>query len=81
MKKIIDEWLLFSINKDDTEVLLSLIDRRHNVHSTIIVSQFEPAEGLDQIPITVAAEAIADRLTAKSYKITIHGNQSMRTKL
>ena len=30
---------------------------------------------------TVAAEAIADRLTAKSYKITIHGNQSMRTKL
>lgn len=77
---IIDEWLLFSIDRDDTEVLLALIDRRNNIHPTIIVSQFEPAEWLDQIPIAVAAEAITDRLTAKSYKITIHGNQSMRTK-
>jgi len=77
---IIDEWLLFAIDKNDTEALLSLIDRRHNVHPTIIVSQFEPAEWLDQIPIAVAAEAITDRLTAKSYKITIHGDQSMRTK-
>ena len=77
---IIDEWLLFSINRDDTEVLLALIDRGHNVHPTIIVSQFEPDEWLDQIPIAVAAEAITDRLTAKSYKLTIHGEKSMRTK-
>ena len=75
---IIDEWLLFPISKEDTEILLSLIDRRHNTHPTIVVSQFEPAEWLDQIPIAVAAEAITDRLSAKAYKITIQGTKSMR---
>ncbi len=75
---IIDEWLLFPISTEDSEVLLSLIDRRHNARPTIIVSQFEPAEWLDQIPIGVAAEAITDRLSAKAYKITIQGSKSMR---
>lgn len=40
---IIDEWLLFPISTEDSEVLLSQIDRRHNARPTIIVSQFEPA--------------------------------------
>lgn len=75
---IIDEWLLFPISTEDSEVLLSLIDRRHKSRPTIIVSQFEPAEWLDQIPIAVAAEAITDRLSAKAYKLTVAGHKSMR---
>ena len=50
-------------------MLLSLIDRRQNVHSTIIVSQSDPTEWLDQIPIAVAVEAITDRLTANHIKL------------
>lgn len=75
---IIDEWLLFPIHEDDTQLLLSLIDRRYHQHATIIVSQFEPPEWLDQIPIPVAAEAITDRLSAQAYKVIIQGKQSMR---
>ena len=76
---IIDEWLLFPISKEDSEMLLSLIDRRQNVRPTIVVSQLEPAEWLDQIPVPLAAESITDRLSAKAYKITIHGIKSMRS--
>jgi DNA replication protein DnaC len=75
---IIDEWLLFPITEEDSQLLLSLIDRRHNQQATIIASQYEPAEWLDQIPIPVAAEAITDRLAAQAYKIIINSKKSMR---
>ena len=75
---IIDEWLLFPISEEDAQLLLWIIDRRHSHQSTIIASQYEPAEWLDQIPIPVAAEAITDRLAAQAYKIIIRGNTSKR---
>ena len=75
---IIDEWLLFPISEEDTQLLLWIIDRRHNNQATIIASQYEPAEWLAQIPISVAAEAITDRLSAQAYKIVIEGSKSMR---
>ena len=78
---IIDEWLLFRINEEETQDLLSLIDRRYNVHSTVIVSRYEPAEWLDQIPIAVAAEAITDRLTSRMHKIVLQGKESMRLRI
>ena len=78
---IIDEWLLFRINEEETQDLLSLIDRRYYVHSTVIVSQYEPAEWLDQIPIAVAAEAITDRLTPKMHKIVLQGKEYMRLRI
>jgi len=63
---------------EDTQLLLSLVDRRHNHQATIIASQFEPAEWLDQIPVPVAAEAITDRLCSQAYRIVIKGKKSMR---
>jgi len=75
---IIDEWLLFPIDEEDAQQLLWVIDRRHNHKATIIASQYEPGEWLDQIPIPVAAVAITDRLAAKAYRIVIKGNKSMR---
>ena len=45
---------------------------------TIIASQFEPAEWLDQIPVPVAAEAITDRLCSQAYKIVIKDKKSTR---
>jgi len=76
---IIDEWLMFPINEKEAQLLLWIIDRRHNNQATIIASQYEPAEWLDQIPNPVAAEAITDRLSAQAYKIFIKGNKSMRS--
>ena len=75
---IIDEWLLFPISEEDSEILLSIIDRRHNYKATIVASQYEPAEWLDQIPTAVVAEAITDRLASQAYRIIIRGSKSMR---
>ncbi|MGI6782720.1 MAG: ATP-binding protein [Aminivibrio sp.] len=78
---IIDEWLLFPISEEDSRILLPLIDRRHNSKATIIASQYDPAERLDQIPVQVAAEAITDRLTSRAYRIVIGGSRSMRERI
>lgn len=75
---IIDEWLLFPITVDESKVLADLIDRRNRKASTIIVSQFEPGEWIDQIPNPVAAEAMTDRLKSNSYHVFIDGELSMR---
>ena len=75
---IIDEWLLFPITVDESKVLADLIDRRNRKTSTIIVSQYEPVEWIEQIPNPVAAEAMTDRLKSNSYNIFIDGDISMR---
>ena len=75
---IIDEFLLFPIQTEDVELLLMIIDRRLNKTATIIVTQYEPAEWLDQMAVPLAAEALTDRLAARSYKITITSKESMR---
>lgn len=75
---IIDEWLLFPITVEESKILADLIDRRNRKASTIVVSQFEPDEWIEQIPNPVAAEALTDRLKANSYKLIIDGDISMR---
>lgn len=75
---IIDEFLLFPITIEESKVLSDLIDRRNRKVSTIIVSQYEPGEWIEQIPNPLAAEAMTDRLNSNSYHIFIDGNISMR---
>lgn len=78
---IIDEWLTFPIREDANEDLLAIIDRRRDSRSTIVVSQFAPAEWLEQMPNRIAGEAITDRLVAGAYHIVLEGNESMRNVL
>jgi len=65
---------MFPINGEETQLLLWIIDRRHN---TIIASQYEPPEWLAQIPNPVATEAIRGRLSAQVYRILIKDNKLM----
>ena len=74
---IIDEWLLFKIDTLETEMLIRPIDQRPSRHSTIVISQYEPAEWLQQISVHAAAEAITDRLTAQAYTIILESKESM----
>lgn len=78
---IIDEWLMFPIDEAATQMLMQLIDQRCHNNATMIVSQLEPAEWLDNIPIAIAAEAITDRLATRAHRITIQGDTSMRIRV
>lgn len=75
---IIDEWLTFSISEDDAQFLLRLISTRLHTTSTIVVSQFEPHEWIQQIPLAIAGESLTDRLASGSYKLEIISESSMR---
>ncbi len=78
---IIDEWLTFPIDEKGTETLLRLLEQRSYNGSTMVVSQLDPAEWLDSIPLAVAAEAITDRIVSRAHRITIHGDESMRSRI
>jgi len=75
---IFDDWLLFRIEEEDVATLLQVIDGRRFRGSTIVVSQLNPTEWIDQMPTMTAAEALTDRLTAGARRIIIHGEKSMR---
>ena len=70
--------VIVALSTDERSVLTVLRARELNPKATIVASQYEPAEWLDQIPVPVAAEAIIDRLASQAYKIVIKGKKSMR---
>lgn len=76
---IIDEWLTFDVDADEAQFLLRLINTRLHTKSTLVVSQFEPHEWLQQIPIQIAAESLTDRLATGSYTLEIISDESMRS--
>ena len=75
---ILDEFLLFALNEEESKLLADIVERRYRHTSTIVISQFEPAEWIPQIPNALAAESITDRLANHGYSIFIDGLTSMR---
>lgn len=75
---ILDEFLLFPLSEEESRILTDIVELRCMRASTLIVSQFEPAEWIQQMPNAVAAEAMTDRLTSNGYNLFIDGDVSMR---
>lgn len=75
---ILDEWLLYPLNIEDSRTLLELIDRRSNTGSTIFCSQFEVQGWYDKIADPLVADAICDRIVHNAYTVTLGGKESMR---
>jgi DNA replication protein DnaC len=75
---ILDEWLLFPLTDMETKDLFSLIDERSNYGAVIICSQFEMKGWFEKIGDVAVADAIIDRINAKSYTIKLEPKDSMR---
>lgn len=58
--------------------MLEIIESRHQVSSTVFVSQFAPAGWHQKIGEGTIADAVLDRIIHNSYEIVIHGEDSMR---
>lgn len=75
---ILDEWLLYPLNEEDSRSLLEIVDYRSRYGSTIFCSQFEKQGWYDKIADPLIAEAICDRIVHNAYTVTLGGSESMR---
>lgn len=77
---IIDEWLLRPLTEQDTPNLLELIHKRRRHSSTIFCSQYREKGWYEKLGAgnTPLADAIMDRISHDSYKISIESTDTSK---
>jgi DNA replication protein DnaC len=76
---ILDEWLLMPLDTGTALDLLEIVEARHEIASTIFISQCAPAGWHSMIGEGRIADAVVDRIIHNSFEIVINGD-SMRSK-
>jgi DNA replication protein DnaC len=78
---ILDEWLLFPLTVNEARDLFDLLENRKDFGAVIICSQFEVKGWHPKIGEDCVADAICDRISAKSTTIRLEPAESMRRTL
>jgi DNA replication protein DnaC len=78
---ILDEWLLFPLTENEARDIFDIIEYRKDFGAVIICSQFELKGWHPKIGEDCVADAICDRISAKSTTIRLEPNESMRRTL
>lgn len=68
---IIDEWLTGDVDDLDISFLFELIERRYMAKSTVLCTQYTPAEWHSRLGGGVQADAMVDRLVHGSVRINL----------
>jgi DNA replication protein DnaC len=76
---VIDDWGLATMNEQQRQDLLEILDDRHNQSSTIVTSQLPVNLWHETIGDMTLGDAILDRLVHNSHRIELKG-ESMRKK-
>ena len=76
---ILDDFGLHSMDQNDRQSLLDLIEERHEIASTIICSQIPVTNWHEVIGEGTVADAILDRIVHTSHRIELKG-ESLRKK-
>lgn len=74
---IIDDWGLAKLGDKERRDILEVLEDRHGITSTIIVSQIPMDQWHDTIGDPTIADAVLDRLVHNAHRITMKG-ESMR---
>ena len=74
---ILDEWLLDNLNDDEQSFIFELMERRHDVSSTIFCSQFRIEDWHSKLGGGAMADAILDRIVHNAITIET-GAMNMR---
>ena len=68
---VLDEWLTEDVNDVDISFLFELIDRRYAARSTVLCTQYAPAEWHGRLGGGVQADAMVDRLVHGAVRIDL----------
>jgi DNA replication protein DnaC len=68
---VIDEWLTEDVEDVAIRFLLELVDRRYMDHSTVLCTQYAPAEWHGRLGGGVQADAMIDRLVHDAVRINL----------
>jgi DNA replication protein DnaC len=75
---ILDEWLLFPLTVNEARDIFDLLEYRKDFGAVLICSQFEVKGWHSKIGEDCVADAICDRISAKSTTIRLEPTESMR---
>jgi len=75
---ILDEWLLFPLTENEARDIFDLVEYRKDFGAMIICSQFELKGWHPKIGELCVADAICDRISAKSTTVKLEPRESMR---
>lgn len=78
---ILDDFGLQSFDKQSREMLMDIIDERHNETSTIVSSQIPVSAWYDLIGEGTIADAILDRIVNSSHRIKLKGESLRKGKI
>ena len=78
---ILDDFGLHAFDNQSREILLDIIDERHDQSSTILSSQIPVAAWYDLIGEQTIADAILDRIVNSSHRISLKGESLRKGKL
>lgn len=74
---IIDEWLMDDISDDEQHFIFELVERRHDVASTIFCTQYKREDWFERLGGGVHADAILDRIVHNAVFVET-GSMNMR---
>src|SRR5574344_327747 len=78
---ILDDFWLHAFDNQAREILLDIIDERHNMTSTILSSQIPVSAWYDLIGEQTIADAVLDRIVNSSHRIILKGESLRKGKL
>lgn len=78
---ILDDFGLHAFDTQSREILLDVIDERHNQTSTILSSQIPVSAWYDLIGEQTIADAILDRIVNSSHRLSLKGESLRKGKI
>ena len=78
---ILDDFGLHAFDNQSREILLDIIDERHNQASTILSSQIPVSAWYDLIGEQTIADAVLDRIVNSSHRIILKGESLRKGKI
>ncbi|MBF0516266.1 MAG: ATP-binding protein [Nitrospirae bacterium] len=77
---VIEDWGFETLNDTQRVDLFEVIEDRHGIQSTIMISQYPVADWHNFVGEPTIADAILDRIVHNAHKISLQGESMRKTR-